>query len=201
MKKLENTKKKILKSVNYLEIAKEAINGLGKEVEEINQQARYVNLNHSEKVFQLRYRIDEYLHIDKLRPNLIDAIGGLKGIKGALQDHSERFWQLPGVKENKKEAVSTYVTLLKELEEYLTRLDTSFIQYRATGTGLGVMELNNIKRFLVDERPKDIVKKELIEYIEVSDFEHSPDLKYWKEIIEDIMNVYERLRTSFTRIV
>ena len=63
------------------------------------------------------------------------------------------------------------------------------------------MELNNIKRFLVDERPKDIVKRELIEYIEQSDFDNSPDLMYWKEIREDIMNVYEKLRTSFTRIV
>jgi len=87
---------------NYLEAARIAVIGFEKECDQILVQAENCDLNKPEKVENLRLRIDNYLHVDSLRFELNDAVGGLKDCREGLQQNVDKYIQWPWVKKNRR---------------------------------------------------------------------------------------------------
>lgn len=150
---------------NYLKAAQSAVIGLEKECDQILVQSRNIDLNLPEEVTELRIRIDEYLFVDYLRPILNIAVKGLEKCHKALQESADRFWQWPWVKEERQIAISDFTMLLDDLKKYLDDLDKDHLIHRKAGTGVLVWELNEIKNYLNDNRPRQLVQKELIDFI------------------------------------
>ena len=92
----------------------------------------------------MKIRIGNYLNVDKLRPELLAAVTGLQSCRIALNEHANRFMQLPQDKRKRQKAVEKLTALIEKLEEYLKNLDTSFFYSRKAGTGIGVFPLNQI---------------------------------------------------------
>jgi hypothetical protein len=133
---------------NYLQAAHVAITGLEREYDQILVQAKYCQLDQQDQVRELNTRIDNYLTVDKLRPELLKAVTGLSSCRVELQKHADRFLQWPWRRVDRREAVTLFVGLLHELEQYVLKLEEQGLQYRPAGTGVAVASLMEIKRVL-----------------------------------------------------
>ncbi len=153
-------------------------------------------MNKPEKVEILRLRIDDYLHVDSLRFELNDAVGGLKDCREGLQQNVDKYIQWPWVKKNRREAIAKFASLLEELENYLTRLDMH-LEYRTTGTGACVQELWQIQEYLNSEQNKDILKKEIVQFVKEARQNKGGDRKDVMEITSRIENITHKLNRAF----
>ncbi|MFX1274296.1 MAG: hypothetical protein ACFFBP_16195 [Promethearchaeota archaeon] len=161
----KNAKDDVEYCKNYLKAAQSAVIGLEKECDQILVQSKNIDLSDPEKVSKLLIRIDEYLNVDQLRPILKIALTGLNKCHKALQENSERFLQWPWKKEIRQEAVSDFMILLNDLNSYLDDLEVVYLQYRNSGTGILVQELNQIKDYLLHDRLYEIVQNELFDFV------------------------------------
>lgn len=130
--------------LNYLEAARDAIQGLEKEYDQILVQAKNTNLEQPNQVENLIQRIDSYLKIDKLRPELLGAIIGLDDCLKALENKSKKLLQWPWKKSNREKAVKDFASLLRDIKQYLEDLDGAAFQHRGAGSGVGVLPLNRL---------------------------------------------------------
>jgi len=129
---------------NYLEAARIAINGLEMEYDQILVQAKYTNLEQSEQIANLIQRLESYLRIDKLRPELLRATTGLDDCQKELENESQKFLQWPWKKNNREKAVKDFTFILKDLKQYLEDLDGAAFEHRVAGSGVGVVSLNRL---------------------------------------------------------
>jgi hypothetical protein len=159
---------------NYLMAAGAAIKGLEKEYDQILVQAKHCQVDQPEQVRDLQVRIDNYLTVDELRPELFKAITGLEEYQVVMQRRAERFLQWPWAKANRREAITEFVTLLQSLRDYFAALDE--ITSPGGPTGVGASSLLRIAGYLqaqpsqeglvqlVSEMQADRTKAGLMEY-------------------------------------
>lgn len=121
---------------SFLEACKDAIEGLEKEYDEIIEQT--VNCPDDPAATQaLKQRIDDYLHIDKLRTKLIDATTGLELYLELFEKKATTVRQWPWKRADKEKAVDLFRKNLEQLHGYLYRLNHSDLPYRPSRTGVG----------------------------------------------------------------
>jgi hypothetical protein len=128
----------IRSSENYLEAARLAVTGLEEEYDQILVQAKNCDLGQADQLKSLSTRIDAYLTVDVLRPKLQDAVVGLARCRDALEKNAEGFllWLWPPLKEKRQEAIAKFDQLLRDLEDYLKRLDDEGLRHLKAGTGV-----------------------------------------------------------------
>ncbi|MCK5104219.1 MAG: hypothetical protein KAR17_15445 [Cyclobacteriaceae bacterium] len=178
----------------YLDIAKSAVAGLGKEPQDIILHARKVNINDQEDVQILKDRIDKYLFSDNLRLPLRDALSGLEGIKKALENHAKRRLQWPGVKKNRTDTLKKFEGLLPKLFYFIQNLDQFYPQ---GGSGMLLDDLHKIRSYLKSEKPSETLKQEITIYLEQTEINRSKIYKHWLDMYGDFTRTFELLRTSF----
>jgi hypothetical protein len=98
-----------------MEVATSALNGLGQQAQDLISLASSVDLKSKEEVKNSYKKLKRYLEIDNLRNDLNYAIGGLIGVKKALNKHANKFFQLPETKRDRTEAVKQLQVLINEL--------------------------------------------------------------------------------------
>lgn len=176
----------------YLEACSEAIRGLEQEYDEILVQAK--NSNKTPKEIQkLQKRIEKYLHVDRLRPKLSDAIDGLSYYQESLAKNTDRFLEWPWKKADRKLAVNEFAEVLAELQRYLKKLDEQELPYRPAGTGVGQAALHEMLNLLnnsVEVRSESL--RELAEKL-ISERDKEPLFEYVKQI----RLLIEKLRHAF----
>jgi hypothetical protein len=133
---------------SYLAAVHTAIAGLEAEYDQILEQARNCNLDDLEQIQQLNMRIGNYLDVDRLRPLLWRATAGLEQRSDALKENADRFGQWPWAKIDRQAAVKEFALLLDELVGYQEALEQEGLQHRPAGTGVAVMSLQRIQKFL-----------------------------------------------------
>lgn len=120
----------------YLRAAQEAVRGLGMERQQILADARRCSVEDARQTFALWERMDTYLHQDHIRPNLLDAIAGLRGCKPSILAEAQKFsWRKKG---NKRLAAESFIHTLTELEQVYDRLSSNFYP---GGSAMGVQPL------------------------------------------------------------
>ena len=176
----------------YLEACSEAIRGLEQEYDEILVQAKNSNETPDE-IQNLRERIDKYLHVDRLRPKLSDAINGLSYYQENLTKNADRYLEWPWKKADKKLAVNEFSEVLEELQTYLKKLDEQELPYRPAGTGVGQAALHTMLNLL--NNPMELRSENLRELAKkhISERDKEPLFEYVKQI----RLLIERLRHAF----
>jgi hypothetical protein len=108
--------------ITYIEIAKQALNGLEEEYIEILLEAANCQISDMTQRAHLLLRINRYIHGEKLRPKLKDAIDRLSEGRQALKEHAEDLllWGRP--KRNREAALNKFDELLMQLTGYLGSL-------------------------------------------------------------------------------
>jgi hypothetical protein len=142
----ERNRSEVERCSKFLEACSAAISGLEQEYDEILAQT--VNCpNEPAAVGQLKQRIWDYLHIDKLRTKLIDATTGLASYEERFRNDAERFLDWPwrwANRAEREEAVKRFSKNLDELYGYLLELNQRDLPHRATGTGIYQEALHEI---------------------------------------------------------
>lgn len=145
----------------FLETCSEAIRGLEREYDEILVQASSFQGSIKEAK-ELRKRINEYLHIDKLRDKLKEAIEGLSFYQEAFEIKAKSIMNWPWKKKDKEEAVNQFAGTLKQLHTYLEKLSNQDLPFRTAGTGIGIEALFSILNQLDrSDGSQDTIIKEL----------------------------------------
>lgn len=134
--------------ISYLAVTRVAIQGLEEEYDQILAVAKSCDLQDATAAMDLQRRINTYLHVDRLRPELGRALAGLRATHSAMKEHADHFLQWPWAKPDRRAAVAEFATLLRDLEGYLRELDAMGLQYRAAGTGVGIKWLQEMGPFL-----------------------------------------------------
>lgn len=75
--------------LHYLEAARTAVQVLGIERQRILTDARSCDVTAPEQVNALWQRLDRYLHEDNIRPQLQNAIDGLRGCREAIEQKAQ----------------------------------------------------------------------------------------------------------------
>lgn len=176
----------------FLEACSEAIRGLEKEYDEIIVQASICDEN-SDEVKELRSRIKEYLHIDKLRDRLKDAIDGLLFYQDAFEKKAKSILNWPWKREDKKQSANQFSETLKQLNSYLKKLSDQDLPYRPAGTGIGVEALFSILNHL--DTPVDYQTTSLSEL--ANKYLSERDKEPMFEHISRIRMLIERLHNEF----
>lgn len=135
----------------YLDAASLAIEGLEREYDEILNQAANCDLSQPDQTQSLSTRIDNYLYVDKLRPELLKAVAGLLECRAALMQHSENILRWPWTNPNREQALFEFDELVERLGDYLLKLDREGFKYRKARTGIGVSSLEKIKDFIASK--------------------------------------------------
>ena len=177
-----------------LEIAKKAINGISKEAQELFLELDDIDFNRPKDVNRINRRLKEYLEVNKLKIKLEESAGSLKGVRSALQEHSERFLIWPWVKENRKEAMADFSETLGKLDGYIINLQDL---YYITRSGLWVKQLSYIQDLIKNKEHNDDLKKEIKDYIKITEPVRSEGEKIWMETVNNFSATCEILRTSF----
>jgi hypothetical protein len=128
---------------HYMDAASECIHGLEDGYEELLANAQ-ICLDWPENITLVRGQIETYLEVHQLRRRLMAASKGLKPIKDELERNANKFWQWPWSKPNKQAAVKEFTERLKELTDYLAKLENQDLRHRPTGTGVAVRPLEDI---------------------------------------------------------
>lgn len=130
----------------YLEAARAALHGLEQEYQEIVVEANHCQLDRPEQVAALRKRIEDYLHVKKLREILDDAVMGVDIGRATLEGYATR-WYLsltPAKKQQREQAVVHYADVLNELKSRVRELDN----WPKGATGFAVDALLGIDTYL-----------------------------------------------------
>ena len=182
---------------NYLEAARVTITGLEEEYDQILVQAKNCDLGQDDQIQALMTRIDTYLTVDMLRPNLKDAVTGLEKCRDALQKNAEGFllWFWPSLQERRKEAIAAFDALLRDLEGYLSSLDNEGLRHLKAGTGVGAETLGKIKEYL-DSRPAGNIDPYGLAR-RVTDFQRDPSKDHLMDYIKRIRETIHVVRNSF----
>jgi hypothetical protein len=147
------------KCVALLEACSEAIKGLEGEYDAILLAADRLVAD-QKNVAALLQRIDDYLFKEKLRPKLIEALGGLIGYDEAFRGIGEQFLQWPWKRANREKAVKEFSSTLTSLQMYLDRLTTEGF---GGGSGVDVRSLFELRALL--EQGSKISTKEIKELV------------------------------------
>ena len=180
---------------NYLRAAHVAIIGLEREYDQILVQAKYCELDDPDEVKALKERIDKYLTVDELRPELIRAVKGAADWHVELAKNADRFLQLPGVKRGRKRSVAGFGELINTLQKYTIELEKNGLQFRPAGTGVAVESLENIKQHLDFARLDQGHPKDLIEIVASAQADRTKD--GLKDFTEKIQGTLDELIAAF----
>ena len=178
---------------NYLAAAVEAIKGLEAEYEGLLTQARYCNLKDAGQVQSLQIRLRDYLKVDKLRPELHDAIIGLGKCREELKTWAETRWQRSATKAQREKKLADLDQLLEKLGKYLKNLDECGLQFRKAGTGVGLKWLLQVKEVL--DSKFDMTESRLIGIVAEADKDQTKDKL--KDYTEPIRNTIHDIRRAF----
>ena len=138
----------------YLEVARASVQALGIERQQILTDTRRCDIKNKKQVKALWERIDLYLLKDNIRPQLVNAIGGLRGSRGDFERKAQGLrWR----KKNKKAAIKTFLNTLDDLESLLERLVYKLLP---GGSGMGVKTLEPIEKLIKKIRDKQIADHE-----------------------------------------
>lgn len=138
----------------YLDVARASVQALGIERQQILTDARRCDIKDKKQVKALWERMYLYLHKDKIRPQLENAIGGLRGSRGDFERKAQGLrWR----KRDKKAAIKTFLITLDDLESLLEGLVYDFLP---GGSGLGVQTLIPIEELIKKIRDKQITDHE-----------------------------------------
>ena len=130
------TRTQVDRCASFLEACRDAIEGLEKEYDEILEQT--VNCPDDPTAIRaLKQRIDDYLHVDKLRTKLIDATTGLELYLNLFEKKATTVRQWPWKRPDKEKAVDLFRRNLEQLNGYLYKLNHSDLPYRPSRTGVG----------------------------------------------------------------
>ena len=108
--------------VSYLESAREAIRGLENEYVDILVEAMHCQVDRPEQKDHLAIRIEQHLYREILRPHLTDAVGRLERGRQALEEHADRVFLWPSVRQGRADALAAYDKLLARLQWYINQL-------------------------------------------------------------------------------
>jgi hypothetical protein len=192
----DKQRNEVERCAKFLETCSVVILGLEQEYDEIIEQTENCSDNPAD-IKQLRDRINNYLHIDKLRGKLIDAIAGLSFYQQTFEASRRSVTSVfdwPWKWANKDEAVRKFTENLKELNVYLNQLSQIDLPNRPSGTGIGQEALHAILKNIDAPTPfrtsslKELGKKYLAERNKEPLFEH----------VKRIRNVIENLQHAFT---
>jgi hypothetical protein len=126
--------------IAYLEAAEAAIDGLETEYDELLIEAKFCDLTDPTDREELDKRIERYLHLDILRPQLQKATTGLKTSLNEIRQAYE-----PKVGQR-------MAAVLETLTGYLDDLDQSGLSCRPARTGVAVQPLTEIQGDLRKEK-------------------------------------------------
>ncbi|QNI30995.1 hypothetical protein H7849_18025 [Alloacidobacterium dinghuense] len=133
----DDRRTEVERCASFLEACKGAIVGLEQEYDEIVEQT--VNsTDDPTAIRELKKRIDDYLHIDKLRLQLIDATKGLEHYLEIFEQRATTVLQWPWKRPDKEKAVDLFRENLEQLDGYLDKLNRSDLPFRPSGTGVGL---------------------------------------------------------------
>ncbi len=119
----------------YLDAARTAVSALGIERQHILTDARRCDVSNPEQIEALWQRLDRYLNEDNIRPQLVNAIQGLRGCHEAILNETRGLWWR---KSDKEAAVNSFLSTLNELEVLLDGLTYNFYP---GSSGMGVQTL------------------------------------------------------------
>ncbi len=135
------------RTIRYLLAARNCLEELVREVQDIALDASSIDLSDLDAVLQLHKRIERYLYKDRIRLQFTDAVGGLQGSLKALRDRTESIEDWPRSQENKKAAVEDATKLLSEIVSILDNLQGPI------GSGLCCNELYALSEKLTEPPP------------------------------------------------
>ncbi len=100
---------------------------MGKEVQDILNQARELDLKNKDEVLKHSKRINNYLYSDNLRTSLNrDALPGLEAMQNVFAKKANRFIQLPNKKQERIKVIEDFSKLVEELKGYIQELQNDF---------------------------------------------------------------------------
>lgn len=187
----DKRRSEVERCAKFLEISSVVIQGLEQEYDEILVQTENCS-DRPTDIEQLRRRICEYLHVDKLRTKLVDAIEGLSDYQRIFEEHAASLWSWPWRQADKDEAVQQFQENLQQLNGYLNQLSTS-LPFRESGTGVGQEAMHDILRNI--DAPSgfktcplnELGKKYLLERDKEGMFEH---VKRIRKSIEKLQHAF-----------
>ncbi|MFA5327634.1 MAG: hypothetical protein WC384_07575 [Prolixibacteraceae bacterium] len=191
----------------YLDSAKLAIEGLGKEVQDILNTARTLNLGNKRESSNLIIRINKYLFSDNLRTLLnVKVIPGLDEMSKVFAKKADRVLQLPGNKQERKKITEEFVNQVEELKEYIHELQNeSYWEYqessgsklRTGGSGMLMYDLKMILEIIEREDEITTRQNELHHLIRQTEENRSAVYKRWHELMAKFTKTDEQIRTKF----
>jgi len=170
--------------IAYLEAAEAAIDGLETEYDELLIEAKFCDLTTRTDREELDKRIERYLHLDILRPQLQKATAGLKTSLNEIR-------QAYAPEVGKRLAV-----VLKTLTGYLDHLDQTGLSCRLAGTGVAVQPLREIQNALRDEKLFTAKGRKLLRN-KAETFQREPGKDGLLPRTEEIRQTIESLRRAF----
>jgi hypothetical protein len=141
----DGQRSEVERCTKFLEACTEIVLGLNQEYDEILVQTANCPESPADTA-RLRARIDEYLHVDKLRGKLVDAIQGISFYELRFQTSAASVFNWPWRRSEKIRSVEKFTNNLRELRMYLDQLSTQDLPHRSAGSGIGAPELNDIMR-------------------------------------------------------
>lgn len=133
---------------NYLEAVRAAINGLVVIYDEILVNTENCNLDDPQQVAELRKDIKQYVHIDRIRPELRQAVRGISNCHDQIDKIASERIQLPKIRKQREEVVKKIRHLLRNLAKQISKLESHGLQHIPAGTGIGIYSLNRIMGYL-----------------------------------------------------
>jgi len=205
MKEFDKQDIKVLSG--YLEISKMAIDGLGKEVQDIFNTVREIDAKNDVEVKKLIARINAYLFSDRLRTLLNkEALPGLDELQRLFDEKSNRFFQLPKNKEKRKKVVENFSQLVSNLKGYILELQNDFFwenqklpnsDIYVGGSGMLMSDLKNILEILKRDETPEVIEGDLNKFIKDSEKNRTLVYNRLQELMIQFTSVYEQIRTKF----
>jgi len=138
--------------VGYLEAAREAVRALGRERQDILADVRRCEVHDAAAVEALSRRLDTYLHVDRVRPLLVDALGGLRGCFQELERRADTIaWR----RRDRRQAFLEFTQTLQQFELLLEGLTSNFLP-GASGMGVDTLiPIHDALRDLTKRAPSE----------------------------------------------
>jgi len=203
----EQKREDIQVSKKYIEIAKLAIEGLGKEVQDIINSARTLNFKDKHEVKKLKDRINGYLYSDNLRTLLNkEALPGLEVMLDTLSKKANARNLFLKKNQEKGVVVESLTKLIQDLKNYIEELQNNYFwEYKISedsklssgGSGMLMYDLKKIMDIIEKDDMPSNKHKELKNFFEESEDIRSDIYNNWQVLMGKFTKTYEQIRTQF----
>ena len=173
--------------------ADEAIQGLGREWEQLLATARICPLRDTDAVQQLVNHLEGYLTTNWLRDELRLAFEGLTEEREVIEGRSRTIRQFPWKRKNRERALKRYIDISTELFDFLESLGP--VQYM-NPSGVGWKHLKDIQEVLCNRMLDLEQARQQLEQL-VQKARDDPRVQDWRKLRSEIKITHSRLVRAF----